>query len=219
VKDSKRRSIVMLGPPASGKGTQAQRLAGLLGARSVSTGSLLREAIARRSPEAAEVERYMQSGELVPDRVMIELVRKVAAELEGSRPLILDGFPRTLAQAVALDRFHAPGQVVLMELDDDEVIRRISGRRIGPAGEPYHLLFNPPPPGTPVTQRPDDSESVVRERLEVYRREAQPLIDYYEPRGLLVRIPAGGTIDEVFSRLVSALALPHAVAPSGTLRA
>ena len=147
----------------------------------------------------------MNAGVLVPDEIIVGLVRYAVSSIGDARAVVFDGFPRTVAQAESLDGFCPPSRVVLLVLDDAEVVRRISGRRIGPAGEPYHVLFNPPLPGVEVHQRPDDREEVVRARLEVYHRETAPLEERYEHAGTLRRVDACGTIEEVFERIVAAL--------------
>jgi adenylate kinase len=201
---NQRRCFVLLGPPASGKGTQAARLAAYLGAVSISTGALLRQGIAASTALGAEAAPYLNAGELVPDRVMITLVRERIARLEPDLPAVLDGFPRTLPQAQVLEQFLPPERVILLELDDEEVILRIGGRRLGPTGETYHVVFNPPPPDIPVTQRSDDGAAVVRERLAIHYSETIPLLDFYRARGRLVAVDGRGSIDEVFARVVAA---------------
>jgi len=197
--------IVLLGPPASGKGTQADRIAGHTGAVIIATGELLRRAIEDNSSLGKLAGGKMAAGELVPDTVIIALVRTRIAEAPPNAPILLDGFPRTLLQAVALDEILPPRTVLFIDLEEEEIIRRISGRRIGPNGEPYHLVFNPPPAGVPVTQRNDDREEVVRERLYVYRTRTEPLLSYYETRGILHRISGLGTMDDVFARILPQL--------------
>src|SRR5262249_18812029 len=146
---------------------------------------------------------YMNAGVLVPDEIIVALVRYAVSALGADAAVVFDGFPRTIPQADALDVFCSPRRVVLLVLDDAEVVRRISGRRIGPAGEPYHVLFSPPLPGVEVHQRPDDREDVVRARLEVYHRETAPLAERYERAGTLRRVDASGTIAEVFDRILA----------------
>jgi adenylate kinase len=196
--------IVLLGPPASGKGTQAQRIAQFLGGHHVSTGYYLRQAVAARTPLGIQAQRYVDAGELVPDSLVFALLRDILSRHHSS-PVILDGFPRTLSQAQALDTFLPPDAVLYIELDSKHVLDRITGRRLGPRGEPYHIVHNPPPPGVEVTQRSDDREEVARERLEVYYRQTEPLLSYYAAKGILWRIPAEGSINEVFARMVEAV--------------
>jgi adenylate kinase len=197
-------TIVLLGPPASGKGTQAHKIAQFLGGHHLSTGYYLRQAVAARTPLGIEAQRYVDAGELVPDSLVFALLRDTLLNHHSS-PVILDGFPRTLSQAQALDTFRPPDAVLYIELDSKHVLERITGRRIGPHGEPYHIVHNPPPPGIEVTQRSDDREEVARERLEVYYRQTEPLLSYYAEKRILWRVPGEGSIDEVFARMVPVL--------------
>jgi adenylate kinase len=206
--------IVLLGPPASGKGTQAQKIAQFLGGHHVSTGYYLRQAVAARTPLGIQAQRYVDAGELVPDSLVFALLRDILLQHHSS-PVILDGFPRTLSQAQALDTFLPPDAVLYIELDSKHVLERITGRRLGPRGEPYHITHNPPPPGVEVTQRSDDREEVARERLEVYYRQTEPLLSYYAEKGILWRIPGEGSIDEVFARMVPVLEAARQKAVSG----
>jgi adenylate kinase len=196
--------IVLLGPPASGKGTQAQKIAQFLRGHHVSTGYYLRQAVAARTPLGIQAQRYVDAGELVPDSLVFALLRDILSKHHSS-PVILDGFPRTLSQAQALDTFLQPVAVLYIGLNSKYVLDRITGRRVGPHGEPYHIVHNPPPPGIEVTQRSDDREEVARERLEVYYRQTEPLLSYYAAKGILWRIPGKGSIDEVFARMVPVL--------------
>lgn len=197
--------LVLLGPPACGKGTQARNIARHLGGTHISTGFLLREAVEQRKPLGMLAQRYVDAGELVPDDLVISLVREVLQCGDNSGPAVLDGFPRTVSQAQALDAFLPPDRVILIELDNTEVILRISGRRMGPNGESYHVLYNPPPQGLVAVQRSDDREDVVRERLEIYHRQTEPMLEFYERKGLLCRVSGKGSIEEVFDSILPLL--------------
>lgn len=209
--------VVLLGPPGAGKGTQARRLATRWSVPQISTGDMLREAVARGTRLGLEARRYMDTGELVPDAVIIGLVRERLAQPDGRKGFVLDGFPRTPAQAEALDRLlEAEGtplaRVVLFELPDEELTTRLTGRRVcGSCGRNYHVTNSPPRvPGRcdacqgPLVQRTDDEEATVRRRLAVYGRDTRPLVDYYRARGLLTPIAGTGTVDAVFADLVAA---------------
>jgi len=202
--------VIFLGPPGAGKGTQAQRLVEEKGFLHISTGDLLREAVKNQTPLGLKAKEYMDRGELVPDDLIIALIKEKLPE-EGN--VILDGFPRTIAQAEALDEMLAQmgkkvDKVILFEVPDDVVVERISGRRIDPkTGKVYHVKYNPPPEGVEVIQRDDDREEVVRKRLEVYRKQTAPLIDYYTKRGNLVRIDATKSPDEVYKDILTALGI------------
>ncbi|NPB05816.1 MAG: adenylate kinase [Aquificae bacterium] len=202
--------VVFLGPPGAGKGTQAQRLVEEKGFIHISTGDLLREAVKKGTELGKKAKEYMERGELVPDELIVALIKEKLPE-EGK--VILDGFPRTIAQAEALDRMLAElgkkvDAVVLFEVPDEVVVERLSGRRVDPkTGKVYHVKYNPPPEGVEVVQRDDDREEVVRRRLEVYRRQTAPLVEYYERRGNLVRVDASKSPDEVYGEILTKLGL------------
>lgn len=181
-------SIVLLGPPGSGKGTQAARLQDDLGFSPLATGDLLREARDAGTDLGRRASEYMDRGELVPDDLIIEMVRGAIGDHDG-RPILLDGFPRTVAQADALnDALAAHGRrldaAVLVDVPDDVVVERISGRHQG---------------------REDDRPETVRERLRVYHRDTEPLVDYYDSRGLLRRVDGAQGADEVQAAIRAAL--------------
>lgn len=212
--------LVLLGAPGSGKGTQAQRMQARHGVPQVSTGDLLREAVAAGTDLGRAAKIVMDAGQLVADNIMLGIIRERLARPDAARGFILDGFPRTIVQAdglgVLLADLGTPiDAVVLMEIDPEVLQKRLAGRRsCRRCGRVFHIETNPPRPGERCTdgrlhdlfQRPDDNEETVRERLSVYCERTQPLIDYYERKGLLRRIDADGTLDEVNSRLEAVLA-------------
>ncbi len=212
--------LVLLGAPGSGKGTQAQRMQARHGVPQVSTGDLLREAVAAGTDLGRAAKIVMDAGQLVADNIMLGIIRERLARPDAARGFILDGFPRTIVQAdglgVLLADLGTPiDAVVLMEIDPEVLQKRLAGRRsCRRCGRVFHIETNPPKPGERCTdgrlhdlfQRPDDNEETVRERLSVYCERTQPLIDYYERKGLLRRIDADGTLDEVNSRLEAVLA-------------
>src|SRR5438309_5620881 len=214
--------IVLLGAPGSGKGTQAQRLVERAGIPQISTGDLLRAAVARGSELGRQAREAMEGGRLVDDALVLGMIRERLGEPHTRRGFILGGFPRNRAQAHALERLLATLQqpldaVVQFEVDSRELVRRISGRRTcTDCGRVFNLLTSPPPAtpsescprtGAPhrLTQRPDDNEATVAERLRVYDEKTRPLIDFYRARGLLRVIDAEGHVDEVTRRLARAL--------------
>ena len=211
--------LVLLGAPGSGKGTQAQRLQGRRDVPQVSTGDLLREAVAAGTELGRAAKAVMDAGQLVDDRTMLGIIRERLAKPDARRGFILDGFPRTIVQADGLAELLAEiGQpldaVVLFDIDPEVLLARLAGRRsCRRCGRVFHVVSNPPAPGDrcvdggphDLFQRPDDNEATVRERLAVYRERTRPLIDYYARKGLLRRIDADGSLEEVDARLEAAL--------------
>jgi len=210
--------LVLLGPPGAGKGTQAVRLAEQLGIPHVSTGDMFRAAVKDGTELGRKANEYMEAGALVPDEITIGIVRERLSTSECRPGFILDGFPRTLPQAEALsdvlDELELELDAVLyLELDDSDVVHRITGRRVcRGCGATYHVDFDPPDRegvcnecGGELYQRDDDAEETVRERLRVYKEQTAPLIDYYEQEGKLVEVSAEGSIDEVTQALLQAL--------------
>jgi adenylate kinase len=220
--------IVLLGAPGSGKGTQSQRLVQRFGIPQISSGDLLRAAVARGTELGRQAKAAMDGGRLVEDSLVLGMIRERLGEADTAKGFILDGFPRNLDQARALERLlEALGQpldaVVQLEVDYPELVRRISGRRTcADCGRVFNLLASPPSgadalcpkTGAPhrLFQRPDDNEATVRERLRVYDEQTRPLVDFYRARGLLRVINAEGDVDEVMQRLARALSSP---APAG----
>lgn len=204
--------IVLLGPPGVGKGTQAVRLAEERGAAHVSTGDLLRAARREGTELGRKAQGYMEGGELVPDDLILDLVREHLAGLDDHAPVLFDGFPRTEDQATGLDRIltelgRSVDLVVLFEADDEVLVKRLSGRRSCPEdGSVYNVYYNPPEKegvcdrcGTALIQREDDDAETVTRRLQVYQDETAPLIAFYaEHDAPLERISAERDVDEIF---------------------
>ncbi|PIW02130.1 MAG: adenylate kinase [Deltaproteobacteria bacterium CG_4_9_14_3_um_filter_63_12] len=204
--------LIMLGPPGAGKGTQAVKLAEVLGIPKISTGDMLREAKSAGSALGREAARFMSEGQLVPDEVVIGIVDERLKKLRDGG-YILDGFPRTVAQAVALgQRGCNLTAVVSIEVPNDFLIERITGRLACICGQTYHRINKPPKVegvcdacGSALTVRADDVESVVRERLEVYAKHTAPLVAYYEAQGVLLRVNGVGEMGEVLDRILKEL--------------
>lgn len=211
--------VVLLGPPGAGKGTQAERLAQRTGVPRVATGDMFREAVASASPLGQEVAGYMQRGELVPDQLTVAVMRQRLARGDCAAGFVLDGFPRTLAQAEALDALLGdvgrPLQAaVALEVPEPVLLRRLSGRRVCPVcGATYHVDTDPPGPGGRcrrcggvVVQREDDREETQRRRLEVYRADTEPLLRYYAGQGKLLTVDGDRPVEQVEEAIRVALA-------------
>lgn len=203
--------LVLLGPPGAGKGTQAQFIAKHYNIPHISTGDMLRAARQQRTPLGLEAAKYMEAGKLVPDAIVIGIVDQRLTEPDCQRGFLLDGYPRTLEQARALEHAGLTA-VISLEVPNEELIGRISGRRICRQCErAWHLAFNPPPQadicqcGGALYQRSDDSEATVLERLEVYSAQTSPLKDWYAQRNLLLTIDGNQEIDKVFADILAAL--------------
>lgn len=211
--------LVLLGPPGVGKGTQGRRLAAEKGWALISTGEILRDAVARKTALGIEAGRQMDQGYLVADDVMIGLVKERSAADDARAGFVLDGFPRTVAQADALDtmldaRGQALDRVLGLTAPEAELVRRLTGRLECPVCKrAYHRDSAPPRdgrhcddhPGAALIQRVDDAEPTVRKRLDVYRAQTAPLIDYYQRDGRLREVPGLGTPNEVYDRMKQAL--------------
>ncbi|HKE51868.1 MAG TPA: adenylate kinase [Actinomycetes bacterium] len=210
--------IVLVGPPGAGKGTQAQFIASHLSIPKISTGDIFRTNVSHGTELGQEARAYMERGDLVPDSVTIAMVRDRLAEGDAADGFLLDGFPRTLHQAKVLDEMlddlGARLDVVLeLVVDDDEVVRRLSGRRTcRVCGRVWHLDFDPPTMdstcdqcGGELFQRDDDREETIRHRLEVYVEQTSPLIDFYADQGNLVGLDATGPVEDVTERAIAAL--------------
>ena len=205
--------LILLGPPGAGKGTQAALLTADFGLPHIATGDMLRAARAAGTDLGALADRYMKDGQLVPDEVIIAMIVERLAGDDAADGFLLDGFPRTIEQADALaaelaEHGRRLTAALLIEAPDELVVARISGRRSDPAtGRIYHLEFDPPAGVDPATlvQRDDDREDTVRARLAVYHRQTEPLVDYYEERGLLQRFDGTLSPEEVHGHIRSTL--------------
>ncbi|MEE2624802.1 MAG: adenylate kinase [Candidatus Thermoplasmatota archaeon] len=201
-------SIVLFGPPGAGKGTQAAIIVEMTGKPQISTGDMLRTAVSSGSELGIEAKSYMDTGNLVPDQVIIGLIEQRLKEPDASEGVLFDGFPRTIPQAEALSRIIEVSAVISIEVPDDDIVGRIVGRRMDPeTGEIYHVTFKPPPPeiANRLIQRKDDTHDTVRKRLKAYHSQTKPLGDWYEAKGLLISVDGSGSIEEVRQTVSSAV--------------
>ena len=208
--------LILLGPPGAGKGTQAQFIRERFGIPQISTGDMLRAAIKAGTPLGREAKKVMDAGKLVSDDIIIGLVKERLKQPDCARGYLFDGFPRTIPQAEALKtEGMALDYVLEIDVPDDEIITRMTGRRVHPgSGRVYHVKFNPPKTegkddhtGEPLIQRDDDKPDTVKHRLEVYRKQTRPLVDYYKalPAVKYRKISGIGRVEEVTQRAVAAL--------------
>jgi len=213
--------MILLGPPGAGKGTQAKKLVEKTGMPQISTGDMLRAGVKEGTEFGKKAKEFMDSGQLVPDEVVIGLVQERLKKEDCISGFMLDGFPRTVPQAEALEVMlkgmdRKIDTVLLIDVEDNELVKRITGRRTCPkCGAIYHLLFTPPPSedscscGTKgLTQRADDNEETVKERLIAYHSQTAPLVSFYDERGVLKKvIGTGKTPEEVFGQATNVLGL------------
>jgi|HigsolmetaAR201D_1030396.scaffolds.fasta_scaffold00648_31 adenylate kinase len=211
-------NLILLGPPGAGKGTQAERLTQDFGLPYIATGDILRKAVADGTELGRRAKQYMDAGELVPDDVIIGVILEALDTEEAKDGFLLDGYPRTVPQAEALDEaLKKVGRqltaVLLLDVPDEEVERRLSGRRVSRSGRVYHIEFDPPKhpgrcdiDGSPLIQRDDDKPETIRKRLKVYHEQTEPLIDYYEERGLLRRFDGTRSPTEVHDHIRATVA-------------
>ena len=206
-------NLILLGPPGSGKGTQADTIAHAFGIPQISTGDIIRNAIKTQTPLGVEFKAYADAGALVPDELVNRLVEDRLAGSDCQAGFLLDGFPRTVAQAEWLDSMLARAsnpldRVLLVEVADEILLERITGRRTDPAtGHIYHVTFDPPPADIAgrLIQRPDDTAAVLVQRLNEYRSKTAPLVPYFEARGVLARVDGMGTVEQVQQRILKTL--------------
>ncbi len=211
-------NLILLGPPGAGKGTQAKLMLEKFQLPQISTGDILREAIRQQTPLGKQVEPLLAAGRLVPDGLVIEIIEERLQREDAKKGFVLDGFPRTIPQAEALEgQLKKAGKqidrVVSLEVDEAAIVGRMSGRRSCPKdGSVFHLTNSPPKAigkcdkcGADLVQRPDDVPEKVLSRLQIYARDTAPLKEFYEKRGLLCRIDGMGSADTVFAAITAAV--------------
>jgi adenylate kinase len=213
------RAVIFLGPPGAGKGTQAKQIAGSYGVPHLSTGDMFREHVSRGTPLGLRAKPIMERGELVPDDLVLSMVEDRISRPDTTDGFILDGFPRTVPQAEKLDeilrrRFKTEPLVVHFVVDKNQLMRRLTGRRVcGIGGEIYNIYDHPPKvpgrcdrDGGELTQRPDDREEVIAERLAAYERQTRPLVDYYRQQGVLKDVDGMAAPEAVTKNVLGLLA-------------
>jgi len=209
--------IILIGPPGSGKGTQAKMIVDRYNVKHVSTGDILRENVRNGTPLGVEAKKFMDAGKLVPDALLIDIIKDRLAKDDVKGGWMLDGYPRTIPQAEALDKIlPALGQkidvVLNIDVPDEELVKRVTGRRMCKCGATYHVSFNKPKVegkcdacGGDLYQRADDTEETVKQRLNAYHAQTQPLIDYYTKRGIVATVLGVGDIKAIFDKVAAAL--------------
>ena len=206
--------IILIGPPGGGKGTQAKFIEETLNIPQISTGDMLRENMKNNTPLGLDAKPLYEKGELVPDDVILNMMENRLLDKDCNKGYILDGFPRTIPQAEGLSLLLSKinqelNMVILLNLDDDIIVKRMSGRRVHPSsGRIYHIIYNPPIKenkdditGEELIIRPDDQEETVRNRLKVYRNQTAPLINYYTEKSILKEIDADRNIDDIKDKI------------------
>ena len=197
-------SIILFGPPGAGKGTQSGLISTITGKPQVSTGDMLREAVSDNSEVGREAKSYMDKGLLVPDKIIMELIKIRLSKDDAKNGLLFDGFPRTIPQAMALEKLTSVSMVVSLVVQDDEIVSRIAGRRTDPeTGEIYHVDYKPAPQDirSRLLQRDDDTEDTVRNRLSTFHKQTAPLSDFYRDKGILIEVDGSGDIEQVSSSI------------------
>ncbi len=206
--------IILLGPPGAGKGTQAEILAERYGIPTISTGNMIRAEVREGTPLGQKTKQYIDEGQLVPDEIIMAIVESRLAKPDCEGGFILDGIPRTIPQAQALDEMNLGDYIVLnISVGDEEILNRLGGRRVcGKCGATYHVTFNPPKTegkcntcGDALIIRPDDAKETIQKRLEVYHEQTEPLIAYYEKAGKLINILSEGSVEDTTAAIQTAL--------------
>lgn len=220
-------NLILLGGPGAGKGTQAKKLIDKFGIPQISTGDILRAAVKEGTEMGRKAKDFMDAGKLVPDEVVIGIIKDRLALPDCKKGFILDGFPRTVPQAEALDKVLASlgskiDHVVSIDVDEEALVNRLTGRRTcksAVCGQMYHVKFTPPKKdmvcdkcGSELYQRADDNETTVRSRLATYNQATKPLIDYYSKKGLVRPIAGVGSIEDIFNKIVTILDHPRSAA-------
>ncbi|MEM9461800.1 MAG: adenylate kinase [Myxococcota bacterium] len=210
--EDRAKGIILIGAPGSGKGTQAKKLKEQLGYAHISTGDLLRAAVKAGTELGQKAKSFMDAGQLVPDDLVIDLLKEALAAPDAQKGFLLDGFPRTMPQAQALDAAVTVDKVVDLQVPFELIEERVTGRRMSPSGHVYHIKYNPPTvegvcdvTGEALYQRSDDTAAKVKERLGKFDSETRPVIGHYRSKGVVVEVDGVGDPDEIFTRIMAVL--------------
>lgn len=205
-------NIILMGPQGSGKGTQAELLSAKLNIPTVSMGQLLRNEISKKTTFGKKVEKAVTTGALVPQEYTDQLISKELKKTKYKKGIILDGYPRSLAQAEFLNKLIEIDYLIIINIPQKETIKRLGGRRVCPCGETYHIIYKKPKKdmvcdkcGKKLIRRKDDYPEAIKQRLKIYHKESKPLIEYFKKRGKYIKVDGQASIKQVFSRLLRAL--------------
>jgi adenylate kinase len=214
--NNKSLNIIMLGAPGAGKGTQARQLSLKYNIPHISTGDILRESVKNRTPLGLKAKSYLDKGKLVPDDVINDVVKERLLNDDCKNGFILDGFPRTIPQAESLNSYMPNVKVINIHVDEAELIKRLSGRRVcRKCGANYHEIYSPPTNagicnmcGGELYQRDDDTEDTIKARLQVYKNQTLPLIEYYKKKNILFTVSGKGSIQDIFDEIIKVISKP-----------
>lgn len=206
-------NIIMLGAPGAGKGTQARQLGLRYSIPHISTGDILRDSVKNRTSLGLKAKSYLDKGKLVPDEVIIDVVKERLSKDDCRSGFILDGFPRTIPQAESLNSHTPDVRVINIHVDEAELVKRLSGRRVcRKCGANYHIIYSPPTNegicnmcGGELYQRDDDTEDTIKARLQIYKNQTAPLIEYYKKRNILFTVSGRGSIQDIFNEILKVL--------------
>lgn len=198
-------NLILMGAPGAGKGTHAKDIVARFDIPHISTGDILREEVAKGTELSTTAKSYMEAGKLLPDDIIIEIIKKRLQEDDCRNGFLFDGFPRTIVQAEMLDEIADIEAVIYLKCDDDILLKRLTGRRMTEDGKIYNIYFDPPPETVKVYQRDDDNEETIRERLKIFYDTFSPIMDFYEGKGVFYEIKGDDAREKVFDTILTIL--------------